>query len=219
MKPKLEILPKAQLKLWPLLSTVPAQFTLYGGTAVALQLAHRESIDFDFFSAEPLDRNKLLTSLTFLDETQWVQPEINTLNCNVKMTDGFVKLQFLAGLGDRQGRVEDPLVCEDNGIHVASLRDLLATKLNTIQMRAEIKDYLDIDAMLQHGLTLADGLGCATAIYGSHFDPATSLRALCSYRDGDLPQVPTVIRDRLVKVAVATDNIPEVKPKNLTLNF
>lgn len=49
MRPKLEILPPSQLKLWPLLSQIPKNFILYEGTAVALQLGHRESIDFDFF--------------------------------------------------------------------------------------------------------------------------------------------------------------------------
>lgn len=219
MKPKLEVLPKAQLQIWPLLSTVPVQFTLYGGTAIALQLAHRESVDFDFFSAVPLDRDALLYALPFLKDAHWVQPETNTLNCHVEIPEGFVKLQFLAGLGNRQGRVEDPLICEDNGIRIASLRDLLATKLNTIQMRAEIKDYLDIDALLQHGLTLADGLACASAIYGTHFDPATSVRALCSYRDGDLPQLSISTRKRLSDAAVAVEEIPQVKAKNTNIGI
>lgn len=219
MKPRLEILPQAQLKLWPLLSAIPSCFTLYGGTAVALQLAHRKSIDFDFFSAQPLNRNKLLETLLFLKQAQIVQPEINTLNCHVTLPEGIVKLQFLAGLNNRQGRVEDPLICEDNNIRIASLRDLLATKLNTIQMRAEIKDYIDINAMLEHGLTLQDGLACASAVYGEQFDPATSLRALCSYRDGDLLQLPKAIKDRLTTTALTVEDIPVVVIKSSTIAF
>ena len=47
--PRLDILPPPQISLWPELGQVPADFALYGGTALALHLGHRESIDFDFF--------------------------------------------------------------------------------------------------------------------------------------------------------------------------
>lgn len=46
--PHLEVLAAAQRKLWTELSAVPGEFTLYGGTALALHLGHRNSIDFDF---------------------------------------------------------------------------------------------------------------------------------------------------------------------------
>src|ERR1700689_1890447 len=48
--PRLDILPAAQLRLWFELSAVPEEFVLYRGTALALPLGHRTSIDFDFFS-------------------------------------------------------------------------------------------------------------------------------------------------------------------------
>ena len=51
--PDLSILPPPQLRLWPELDTTPATFTLYGGTALALRLGHRTSVDFDFFSNQP----------------------------------------------------------------------------------------------------------------------------------------------------------------------
>lgn len=49
--PNLKILTQGQRELWPLLAAVSARFTLYGGTALAIQLGHRESVDFDFFSS------------------------------------------------------------------------------------------------------------------------------------------------------------------------
>lgn len=210
MRPRLEILPPAQLKLWPLLKSVPLGFVLYGGTAIALQLGHRQSVDFDFFSAASLQKEALLQSLPFLAEAKLVHPEINTLNCNVLVDEGYVKLQFLAGLAHRQGRVDDLLVCEDNGVRVASLRDLLATKLNTIQMRAEIKDYVDISAIIDCGIGLAEGLGCARAIFGQNFDFGTSIRALCSYRDGDLSELPKAIKEKLTTAALAVEDVPTI---------
>ena len=49
-KPHLEILPPAQQRLWPeLRPAAELGFALYGGTAIALRLGHRTSVDFDFF--------------------------------------------------------------------------------------------------------------------------------------------------------------------------
>lgn len=55
-EPRLDILPKSQRELWPDLDAVPSDFVLYGGTALALQLGHRISEDFDFFSSTGFDR-------------------------------------------------------------------------------------------------------------------------------------------------------------------
>jgi hypothetical protein len=55
--PRLDVLPLAQKEIWPALSAAPhLSFVLYGGTAIALHLGHRQSVDFDFFRSDPLDR-------------------------------------------------------------------------------------------------------------------------------------------------------------------
>ena len=48
--PRLDILPPEQRRLWNELGSVPTEFVLYGGTAIALHLGHRDSVDFDFFA-------------------------------------------------------------------------------------------------------------------------------------------------------------------------
>lgn len=51
--PRLDVLPPAQQALWPRLRAAAGLgFVLYGGTAIALRLGHRASVDFDFFSAK-----------------------------------------------------------------------------------------------------------------------------------------------------------------------
>jgi len=66
-KPCMDILPVAQKRLWPELGNAPAQgFTLYGGTAIALRLGHRDSVDFDFFSEKPLDRDAIKAAFPFM---------------------------------------------------------------------------------------------------------------------------------------------------------
>jgi hypothetical protein len=64
--PRIDILPLPQRRLWDELASVPKEFVLYGGTAVALHLGHRESIDFDFFGNRPLDPSNLAPTIPFL---------------------------------------------------------------------------------------------------------------------------------------------------------
>lgn len=54
-RPRLDVLPEAQRRLWEELCAVPDEFTLYGGTALALHLGHRQSVDFDFFGSRAID--------------------------------------------------------------------------------------------------------------------------------------------------------------------
>jgi len=52
-----QILSPEQVDLLPLVNKFSADYYLVGGTAVALQIGHRRSIDFDLFSDKPIDRN------------------------------------------------------------------------------------------------------------------------------------------------------------------
>lgn len=61
--PNLGILPPSQLELWPELAATPPHFTMYGGTALALRLGHRTSVDFDFFSAQSFDPERLANAV------------------------------------------------------------------------------------------------------------------------------------------------------------
>src|ERR1022692_5180784 len=81
--PHLEVLPSAQRKLWAELSAVPGEFVLYGATALALHLGHRELMDFDFFGSRPLDLSALETGIPFLAGARIVQRERNKLSAIV----------------------------------------------------------------------------------------------------------------------------------------
>lgn len=64
-EPRLDILPESQRRVRPELDAVPPEFVLYGGTGIALQLGHRISEDFDFFSSVGFDPEGLLERLPF----------------------------------------------------------------------------------------------------------------------------------------------------------
>ena len=85
---KLEILPKAQRLLWKELNQLPKSFVLYGGTALALRLGHRHSVDFDFFSNDHFKPDELLSSLGSLRDARVDQRGDNTLSITVTKLPG-----------------------------------------------------------------------------------------------------------------------------------
>ena len=93
---------------------------------------------------------------------------------------------------------------------MAGLRDLFATKLNTVYQRSEAKDYLDIHALIKTGLSLTMGLSCARAVYGAGFNPMLPLKALTYFLDGDLPSLPSKVRRDLVEAVGSVSSIPSV---------
>lgn len=211
-KPCTSILPRAQQQLWHELgATVPMGFVLYGGTAIALRLGHRPSVDFDFFSDKPLDRSAIQAAFPFIPQATVLQDERNVLSVLVPNTDTedtHVKVSFFGTIGF--GRVGEPELTEDGVIQVASLDDLMATKVKVVLQRAEAKDYRDIAAMLRAGVSLAKGLAAAREIFGPNFQPSESLKALVYFEDGDLRTLTNEDKGILVNAASAVRALPGV---------
>jgi hypothetical protein len=206
-EPKTEILPEAQQEIWPLLAPAPGlSFVLYGGTAVALYLGHRNSVDFDFFKTEPLDKKDIEAAFTFMRHVRTIQEDENTLVVISPMRSGPVKVSFFGGVAI--GRINEPLRTKDATLLVASLEDLLATKLKAIMDRAEAKDYRDISAMLSAGVSLEKALGAFANMYGK--DPGLPLRAMGFFKDGDLPSLPKSDQEILRKARDRVSEIPKV---------
>jgi len=207
-QPKLEILPASQRRLWGELGAVPGEFVLYGGTAIALYLGHRQSVDFDFFSSTTFSPASLVERLPFLTGATITQQEPNTLSALVDR-GGPVQVSFF-GLPNI-ARLRPPLIAADNGLGIASLLDLAGTKAAVVQQRAEAKDYHDIDALLRDGrVDLPAALAAAGAIYGAGFNPQITLKALSFFGDGNLALLPGAVKDRLARAAreVDLDRLP-----------
>src|SRR6266481_8015115 len=122
----LQILPPAQRRLWDELGPTPREFVLYGGTALALRLGHRHSEDFDFFSNKSFAPEVRRKAVPYLQDAEMSQFETNTLTAIVDR-GGPVKVSFFGEL--KLNRAREPEVAQDNGIPVASLLDVAATKL------------------------------------------------------------------------------------------
>ncbi len=188
---------------------MPAAFALYGGTALALRIAHRTSVDFDFFSSEPFDPDYLAQAVPWLHNAERVQVDVNTLTCRVDR-GGPVLVSFLGGL--RIGQVAEHDQVQGMSLSVASLLDIAGSKAAVIQKRAEARDYIDIDALMRNGVDLPTVLAAGRAVYGGQFNPLVTLKAL-TYFD-DVPELPREVRARLSAAVRAVDvtDLPELQP-------
>ena len=177
------MLPDAQRALWPALAGVPDSCVLYGGTALALRLGHRASVDFDFFSSAAVDFDALF-ELPLLADAEVLQRALDTLTVSTK-SDATepVRISFFGGIDI--GRVGHPERTADGVLRVASLLDLFGTKLKVLLDRVAAKDYLDLAAILRSGVPLNQGLGAAVALYGNRFPPMDAVKALAYFDEGD----------------------------------
>jgi hypothetical protein len=208
--PHLEILPPSQRKFWDELSELSQEFVLYGGTGLALHLGHRNSVDFDFFGSRELDLSRIEREISFLKGANIIQRDKNTLSAIVDR-GGPIQVSFF-GVPNLP-RLSPVVVAEDNGLSVASLLDLAGTKASVVQVRAEAKDYLDIDALIRVGkVDLSLALSAAQQIYGSTFNPQITLKALSFFDDGNLRNLPEDTKLRLVAAArdVDLDRLPAI---------
>ncbi len=139
-----KILNKKRQLILPFLKNFKNDFYLAGGTGLAMQIGHRDSIDFDFFTPRDFDTKKLFSSLKEVFtgyKIVKIQEEKNTLTV---LIDQEIKLSFFT--------YKYPLlkktINEDN-LHIASIEDIGCMKLSAITGRASNKDYVDINFILQ----------------------------------------------------------------------
>lgn len=196
-----DILPKAQKVLWNehLAKGLPG-WVLYGGTALALRLGHRTSVDFDFFSSatfEPLEWNQKMGWGADI-----LQAEPNTLTVIHKG----VKLSFFGGLS--LGVIMQPDMLD--ACPVASLDDLAGCKLAALVNRVELKDYLDVTALLRQGCSLAHLLGCAKAIYHGQFPVAACIKSIAWFDDPALEDLKSADRHLLEQSVMTLGEIPSI---------
>ena len=191
------VLNQAGLQVLPYFKKLPEGFYLSGGTALALQIEHRISIDFDFFSPQSFDTQKLFTMLSFEIfgdlKLTIIQEAENTLDV---LTANQVKISFLTY---RYPTVY-PLI-QTPYFKVADQLDIGASKLVAITQRSSQKDYFDIFFILQQ-FSLEKLFEVAEKKYPT-FNPVLYLKALSYFEDCD-PTTP-----QLVSTTVSFDEVKQ----------
>lgn len=133
-----DILTKERLEILPLFKSFKEDFYLAGGTALALQIGHRDSVDFDFFSQKELDVGlfeKIREVFSGHDLVK-IQDEKNTLSVIIGQN---FKISFFS----YDYKLVEPLIGAEF-FRLASIIDIGCMKLSAIVSRATNKDYVDL---------------------------------------------------------------------------
>jgi predicted nucleotidyltransferase component of viral defense system len=163
--------------------SLPEQYYLAGGTALALLIGHRKSIDLDYFIPEAIDTEKLRRQLSELfgaERLEIIFEEKNTLWCNI---DG-VKVSFIS----RFDPLLKPATLVDS-FRMVSLEDITLMKLSAICGREEYKDYFDL-ACIAEDADVRTWLTNWQSIY-PNIDPTSWVVALAAV--DDTPKIPLEI--------------------------
>lgn len=152
-------------------------FILGGGTALALQLNHRQSFDFDFFSASPI-RQTLLEKLSRMIPIKKIA--VNTSDELTFFTAEQIKVTFLY----YPFEYIPPIIMAENGLRLFSIEDIATKKAYTIGRRGVYRDYFDLYTILNYKhMSLSHLISNAKKVYGSIFDEKIFLQQLVYFDD------------------------------------
>ena len=174
-----EILTEEQKRLLPLIKRFSGEFGLVGGTAIALQIGHRRSIDYDLFALEDFDTDVIRQEIrktnkirsTFVERFGELTVDVD----GIKMT--FYKYPFGIEFSENL----------DDFIKIPSLLTLGAMKAFALGRRAKWKDYVDLFFIFkQHGLKeISDK---ARSLFGGEFNEKLLREELSYFSDIDYSQ-------------------------------
>lgn len=170
-------------------------FVLVGGTALALQLGNRESIDLDMFSTADFSSNEVLSSLLndyqIVVNNQLTQTLISTIN-HVKVD--FIKFHY---------PFIRPFVVIEN-IRMASVEDIAAMKLDAITGRGSKKDFYDLYFLLQQ-FSIDDLFSFYIEKY-PHQTTFHVIRSLTYFEDAEIQPNPIVF-DKTITWEIVKHNV------------
>lgn len=155
--------------VWPKLAAAVADIpgALFGGTALATHTRHRESFDLDYMAHAYFSGEALAARLT--EDAVVVVGVAGPSQLRATVDGVTVEVFTTPHPSDDPSRVtqiDEPTVID--GLAVASLPDLLASKLDVIMYRPKLRDYVDIAAIDRSGrLRIEDGLRMHTKRYGT----------------------------------------------------
>ena len=171
-----DILSENQIRLLPLIKTYSTDFGLVGGTAIALHLGHRRSIDFDLFTDKDFSNEKIRTTIKknhIIQSTLIEEPEELTLVVDgVKLT--FYKFPYKLSYSDNfEGIVKVP-----------DILTLAAMKVFALGRRAKWKDYVDIFFILRSN-KFEDITSKTKEIFGTEYNERLFREQLSYFEDID----------------------------------
>lgn len=198
-----EILTDKQESLLPLIQRFSDDYYLVGGTAVALQIKHRRSVDFDLFTRESIKRTRIQRIIceACFEIQDLLYEAFDQMHCMIND----VKVTFFSYPFDIH-----PSIDFDDIIKMPELLDLGAMKAHALGGRGKWKDYVDLYFILKGYFTIQDIERRARDLYASVFNEKLFREQLAYFEDIDFSenidfideQIPMdIIKNFLVNVA------------------
>jgi len=208
------VLPESQKQLWQELQEHFAllddpSLYLAGGTALALQTGHRESVDFDFFTQEKNIREHIEEWLSHFPSGVVREADAHTVHASVNS----VNVSFI-------GAYKYPLIEKAVPIGIipcASILDIALMKLLSITHRAVLRDYIDLALIIRDHIPLQTIINRSAEKYGENFSAMLPIRALSAFDDidDDMPILhdkklasdwKDIIREAMSKLVLKNEN-------------
>ena len=187
----------------PLMAKFRREYYLVGGTAIALHVGHRRSIDFDMFKLSAINHKKNLERINEsgfpYKVTRRVLEQMNLVVSDVKVT--FFQYPFDI----------EPTEKLESYFRLPSLIQLAAMKAYALGRRSKWKDYVDIFFLLKNYFTISEISKCATEIFGELYSEKMFRTQMCYFEDVDyseeveylIPDPPSVqlVKNELINLA------------------
>ena len=187
-----EILTEAQSKLLPIVKLFSKKFGLVGGTAIALHLGHRESIDFDLFSFDGFNNYSIKAKITKNQPIDNVlvnkKGEYTFLINKVKFT--FFQFPYEIDFSESFGDI----------IKLPDILTLAAMKAFALGRRAKWKDYVDLYFIMKANHTISQITAKGVEIFGNEFNEKIFRTQLAYFGDIDYSE------EIIYKDGFSTDN-------------
>lgn len=202
-----EVLNERQLELLPVMSQFRREYYLVGGTAIALYIGHRRSIDFDLFKLSGINHKKNLGKLSAsgfeYTVTRHVMEQMNLIVNDVKVT--FFQYPFAV----------EPTNRFETYFRMPSLLQLAAMKAYALGRRSKWKDYVDLFFLLSEHLGLTDISTCATELFGELYSEKMFRSQLCYFDDIDYTEqvdyiIPNPPTDKDIKEALTMFSVKDL---------
>jgi hypothetical protein len=200
-----EILSREQLDLLPLIKRFKREYYLVGGTAIALHLGHRRSVDYDLFKSGPVrhrsNLEKMDESVFGFQITYKAAEQMNLIVNGVKVT--FMQFPYPVVAHHKFGEI----------IRLPGLTELAAMKAFALGRRSKWKDYVDLYFIVRDHLSIEQISGRASEIFGQLYSDKLFRAQLSFFEDIDFSEaiefvVPPV--DRKVIMDFLSDKATDI---------
>ena len=172
-----EVLTENQKRLLPFISSFSKDYYLVGGTAIALQIGHRYSIDFNLFTNTVVNTLKIKKNLNKFNFGYRTRHQAYD-QLHIDVFD--VKLTFF----EYPYRIKADLWFEKY-CRMPQLLDLAAMKCLALGGKAKWKDYVDLYFLIKNRFTLTQIIEKAIEIFSENFNPKLLRQQLAYFNDID----------------------------------